>query len=288
MIAIMHPQEKRPFGGYWLAPSLSRVQLTDMDMVIYVGAHKPRGEGTKNMDEIKQDPDAYLPKMDISVFTIYGGESFPVYAKDLPRIVAAISLFNLTPVADGARFGDQVVALINSWKNRPDLPVVPYIEFDPNKMTFKDITKLAEKYGPPPIQYSLNDPVKRKKDIFWLKKSIIVMKRPRRDERNSFSKDIILVGKDIKRNEVVLGLKKASTAASKTWNYSRIIPLYQNGLYFAASIRYMAESKPARSPLISDVTFDRFVQETMTGMQGMDLVNADITMKAKDLVDLVG
>jgi len=284
----MPTQKKRPFGGYWLAPSLSRVQLTDMDMVLYAGAHKPRGMGTKNMDEVKNDPEAYLPKMDVSICTIYGSESFPITAKELPRLVAAISLFNLTPVADGVRFGDRVVALISSWKNRPDLPVVPYIEFNPNNLTFKDIAKFAEKYGPPPIQYTLNDPIKRPRDILWLKKSLVLMKRASRDKHNAYYKDVLFIGKDVKRNEVVLGMKKeAPKSSAKQWNYNRIVPLYQNGLYFAASLRYMADSKPARSPLISDVTFDRFVQEEMARMQGMDLVSADITMNLKDLSDLL-
>jgi hypothetical protein len=280
----MQQQEKRAFGGYWLAPSLSRVQMKDNDMIVFVGVHKPRGRGTRDMDEIKRDPDAYLPKMDISIYTLYGPESFPTYARDIPRIVGAISILNPTPVTNGAQFGNRVMALINSWKNRPDLPVVPYIEFNPNEMVFKDVAKLAEKYGHPAVTYDLVDPMKRQRDILWLKKSLVVMKRPLRDKRNAFIKDMLFIGKDIKRNEVVLGLKKES----KTWKYNRIVPLYANGLYFSAAVRFMAEEKPARSPLISDVTFDRFVQEAMQTMRDVDLVSADITMDAKDLIDLLG
>jgi hypothetical protein len=277
----MQVQEKRPFGLYSLAPSFSRVQFIDTDMVIYLGAHKPRGEGTKNMVEVKLDPDAFLPKMDVSIFTLYGGESFPVYARDASRLVAAITILNATPVADGVPFGDKTMAIVNSWRRRPDLPDPPYLEFNPNKMTFKDMIKFPDRYGHPAVQYNIVDPMKRQRDILWLRKSAVVMKRALRDKQNTFTKDIMAIGKDIKHNEIVIGFKKESRYVK----YARIVPLYMNGLYFAASMRFMAIYRPARPPLISDTTFDRLVQETMTEMRDVDLVPSDLTMKASDFLE---
>lgn len=271
--------EKQPLLAYWLLPSFERVQFNDIDVVLYVGAHRPRSQGTKDMDEVKKDPDAYLPKMDVSIFTYYNTtESWPVYARSMATTIAGITLLHDTMHASDRTLAEKSEFLMKMWASRNDL-YSPYIEFDPNKIRFIDTCKHAESFGPPVVKFNLNDPLKRTRDIAWLKGSEIIMKRPRRKERNKFILDMIVIGKDIKRNEIVLGLKKSIR------NYTRIIPLHDNGVNFVSSIRYMTMNKPTKYPLVAPTTIERLVQEHADAMKNIELVQVDFMLTVPEVLE---
>lgn len=274
--------EKRWLGAYWLLQSFERTCFNDMDLILYMGAHKPRQEGTKHMEEVQNDPDAFLPKMDVSVFTHYNtGESWPIYAKSMASIIAGITLLHDTMFPSDRPLEEKTEFLVKMWASRDDIGYKPYVEFNPNKIRYVDLCKHAEKYGTPILKVDINDPLSRIKNILWLKGSEIVMSRPLRDKRNTFIKDVMIVGKDIKRNEIVLGLKKS-------WkNYTRIIPLYENGLNFVASIRYMTVNKPTKYPLVTLGTLERIIQEKMDAMKEIDLVYADFMLPVPELLEII-
>ena len=170
--------------------------------------------------------------------------------------------------------------LLNFWKSRVDL-LMPYVEFDPNKSKFTDICKFAEKHGTPMRKFDFNEPLRHVKNMMWLKGSQVVMSRPLRDKRNEFIKDILIVGKDVKRNEIVLGMKKTYN------NYTRIVPLYKDGLNLITSIRFMANNRPSKYPLIAPSSLDRHVQEAMKDMHDVDLVHVDFSLNAADVLKAI-
>ncbi len=151
---------KRDLRAWWLIPSFSRVQFNDMDMVLYTGVHKPRQEGTKHMPEVVNDPDAFLPKIDISVYTFYNqGESFPIYAREAASLVAGIKILDVLNDTGGPSIIDRALALVRMWiDGRNDLTGSPYIEFDPNRTTFENVVNISTRYGPPMVKYTIGGP----------------------------------------------------------------------------------------------------------------------------------
>lgn len=279
---MMRGSNKRPIMAWWLPPSFSRVQFTDIDMVLYAGTHVPRRKGTRDLPEVKNDPEAFLPKVDICIYSMYGPEAMPMYARDMATLIAGINLLCATGEGGGSTLTGKSNALLNMWmKGRNDLPLNPYMEFDPNKVEFKDIIHIAGKYGHPMVKYDIVDPMKRPKDIMWLKKAHVHMKRVKREKRGEFREDMVILGKDIKRNDIVIGMKKTFG------NYSRIVPLYKGGLYFVTAFRFMSEVKPTRYPVITRTTLERMIEEKMSEMKDMDMAFFDLTMKMRDIKSLL-
>src|SRR5271157_793396 len=89
-------KDKRAFRAFWLPPSFSWVQFTDINIITYMGAHKPRGVSTKNLDEVKRDPEAYMPKIGMTILTDNGTESLPVTVYKTSTLVAGINLLDAT------------------------------------------------------------------------------------------------------------------------------------------------------------------------------------------------
>jgi hypothetical protein len=256
-----------------------------MDLVLYTGVHKPRGQGTKNMTEVRSDRDAFLPKIDISFHTVLGnGESFPIYAREAAPLIAGINMLDALNDGGGRSMPEKALALLRMWMNgRNDLPEIPYTEFDPKQTTYKNMLDIATKYGPPMVKYDLHDIMKRQRNMMWLKGSHVIMKRPSRDKRDSFYYDILVVGKDSVRNEVVIGMKK-----SVGNGVSRIIPLHSNGLYLVTSIMFMTEVRPSKFPVITGVTLDRLVMERAKAMEPVDMVFCDITNNTSVFMERLG
>jgi hypothetical protein len=253
-----------------------------MDFVCYIGAHKPRGEGTKNMEEVKKDPEGFNTKMDVSVFTYYNrGESVPLVAAKMPTLMAGIIMLNALDEPAGKKTSNDLsMVLLKMWlTGRNDLSEWPYIEYDPNKEPYERAVALSTKFGPSMTIYDTADLMKLQKDIMWMKGASIACRRWDRNKQNIFHTDVLLVGKDIKHGEIVIGMKKSVN------DYARIIPLHNKGVNFMTSVRFMAERKPSKFPLIAPVTLERMIQEKIAKLKTVEFVFCELSNKFNVVMD---
>jgi hypothetical protein len=264
---------RNPLIAYWLLPSFTHVILNDNEIVLYVGVHRPRTKRTKHLDVIKNDPNAYKPKVNISVYTYQGGESIPVYVERIDSIFAGIEILYSAQACNIPLVMDSAAMLLKSWESRDDLSGIIYREFDPKKVNLQDIKGITKQFGYTE-QLELDDPIKRPNDIMWLKGSHALMKRPSQNDPSKLNWDLLIVGKDIKHDQIVLGMKK-------TWkNYARIIPLKSKGVHLITSIMFAIKKRPSIYPLITMTTMRSNIMKGVRAINasGMDLVYCPITL----------
>ncbi len=270
---VIMGSKKRPFGAWWLSSSFTRNITNDDDFTFYVGCHKPRQQGTKNMRTVRNDPDAFYPKMDITVSRLYdthkkskGSESFPIYAKSSPSLVAGIEVLN--PRNGRLKtFSDISDKMVSLWLNRDD---IEYFIFNPNEKDAEEIVQITKEKGIT-LKYEKDSPMSRKEDIRWVKGSHVYIERPLRDNEDKKIRQLLIIGKDIRYDEVVLGMKK-------TWkDYSMIVPLHKRGLSFVTALKYMILNRPdTRYPLIAMETFNNKLIEKIREIKNFELVYCPI------------
>lgn len=283
----MRSTKKRPMGAYWFKGSFHRTIFKDNDIILYVGVHKPRQAGTKNMETHKRDPRAFKPKVDVSVYTTSGGESFPMYVEDMSSLIAGIILLDGIKNGGDSTIMDGAKLLGTSWNSRPHIIEQPYLEFNPNEINLSNLINVVNEIG---YTDEIDDvePIRKKGKILWLKGSQILIKRPDRNDETKFHKDLLLIGKDHLNNNV-LGLKKKFAWGKE---YSRIVPLKENGAYFVASIEYMIHNRPKTKgkfyPLSSPTTMNNMVKDKIEEMKSVDLKLFELTDKYDAIASRLG
>lgn len=264
-------------GAFWLKPSLYQIVYKDNTLLNFLGIHKTR-KFTKEMDFYKNDSRMYAPKMNFSVYTASSWESFPIFVEDSTLLVAGITLIDSMNNGGDSTIKDQATFLARSWEGTAQLQANPYVGFNPQEVGFVKMLDYANKLGYTDI-IERREPIWSEDDIQWLKGCSITMKRAFQENDSQITREMVILGKDTRYNQVVVGLKKEFTW--KRQSYARIVPLKGNGSYFLACLLTMISHPPSdgkrRYNVISATTFERKLQENVKKLGGLELKNCPLT-----------